>query len=64
MLFTWVQAARYESRHRDIMEAALTVFADAAEEFATINAVKQQLEEWKARWGPVLWARLAARPLT
>jgi len=43
------QAARYTSRHREVMEGGATVFSDAAEEYATLEAVKQRLEEYKLR---------------
>eukprot|EP00200_Dunaliella_tertiolecta_P007949 CAMPEP_0202376512 /NCGR_PEP_ID=MMETSP1127-20130417/6991_1 /ASSEMBLY_ACC=CAM_ASM_000462 /TAXON_ID=3047 /ORGANISM="Dunaliella tertiolecta, Strain CCMP1320" /LENGTH=980 /DNA_ID=CAMNT_0048974315 /DNA_START=38 /DNA_END=2981 /DNA_ORIENTATION=- len=44
------QAARYTSRHKEIMEGGATVFADASDEFATLEAVKQRLEEFKLRY--------------
>ncbi|KAG2423252.1 hypothetical protein HYH02_015353 [Chlamydomonas schloesseri] len=44
------QASRYATRYGEMCEAAAHVFADADEEYATIAAVKKQLEEWKARY--------------
>jgi GC-rich sequence DNA-binding factor len=41
---------RYVLRRKEIRELAGTVFADAAEEFATLAAVKRRLEAFKARW--------------
>lgn len=35
-----LQASRYEGRHKEVMDAAGTVFADAGEEFASLKAVK------------------------
>eukprot|EP00887_Chlorella_sp_A99_P007831 scaffold20.g7831.t1 len=38
----------YKSRQAEIQEAAAAVFRDAADEYATLGAIKAQLEEWKA----------------
>jgi GC-rich sequence DNA-binding factor len=46
---------RYVMRRGEIRELAGTVFADAGEEFATLAAVKQRLEAFKARWGGRQW---------
>ncbi|KAG2502106.1 hypothetical protein HYH03_000598 [Edaphochlamys debaryana] len=44
------QASRYTLRYKEIVEAADTAFADAGEEYASIAAVKQRLEDWKAKY--------------
>jgi hypothetical protein len=44
-------SSRYSLRRKEITEAAATVFADAAEEFGSLRAVKQRLEQFKFRWG-------------
>lgn len=48
-------SSRYSLRRKEITEAAATVFADAAEEFGSLRAVKQRLEQFKFRWGAGLW---------
>ncbi len=42
---------RYSSRHDEIMQTAATIFLDAGEEYASIGAVKEQLEDFKLRCG-------------
>lgn len=43
--------AHYSGRRREILDSAATVFADAAEEFASLPALKARLEAWKASHG-------------
>lgn len=40
----------YAQRRKEVLEAAATVFADAAEEYATLDAVKRRLEEFKSAY--------------
>ena len=42
------EVAHYSGRRREILDSAVTVFADAAEEFASLPALKARLEAWKA----------------
>lgn len=42
------EVAHYNGRRREITDSAATVFADAAEEFASLPALKARLEAWKA----------------
>ncbi|KIY91297.1 hypothetical protein MNEG_16667, partial [Monoraphidium neglectum] len=39
----------YASRRQEVLDAAATVFADAADEYASLGAVKARLEGFKAR---------------
>lgn len=41
---------RYASRKQEVLEVAPTVFADADEQFASLTAVKAQLEAWKYKY--------------
>ena len=41
---------RYLKKRGEVLEVAPTVFADAAEEFASLEAVKAKLEGWKAAY--------------
>ncbi|CAL8463414.1 g2948 [Coccomyxa elongata] len=45
------EVAHYSGRRREILDSAATVFADAAEEFASLPALKARLEAWKASHG-------------
>lgn len=40
---------RWAARQVEVQEAAAAVFRDAADEYASLGAVKRQLEEWKAQ---------------
>ena len=40
----------YSKRKEEVLEAGEAAFRDAADEFGSLSAVKQQLEEWKRRY--------------
>lgn len=42
------EVAHYNSRRREILDNAATVFADAAEDYGSLSALKARLESWKA----------------
>ena len=41
------ELSHYRSRRGEALEAAQSVFADAAEEYGSLPAVKRRLEDWK-----------------
>ncbi|KAK9815407.1 hypothetical protein WJX72_003173 [[Myrmecia] bisecta] len=43
------EVSHYDSRRRDILEASTSVFADAAEEYSNLAAIKQRLEACKRK---------------
>ena len=45
------EVRHYQRRRAEVLEASATVFADAAEQFSTLEAVKQHMEHWKLRMG-------------
>lgn len=42
------ELTHFNARRREILETAQTAFADAGEEYGTLDAVKGRLESWKA----------------